>query len=129
MLTRWVLKTWPAILIFSLLIGAASVPRMIQLYRHISTDPIDLLPQDHPNVQTLIQVRQKVENRTRVTLVLESEKPEATIRYMKELVGRLEKEPFIEKVQYLKPGYAFFDKYKLLFLDLKDLTLIRDRID
>ncbi|MBI2982062.1 MAG: MMPL family transporter [Deltaproteobacteria bacterium] len=64
-----------------------------------------------------------------MTLVLESEKPEATIRYMKDLAARLAREPFIEKVQYKKPGYAFFDKYKLLFLDLKALTEIRDRID
>ncbi|MBI2082809.1 MAG: MMPL family transporter [Deltaproteobacteria bacterium] len=129
MLARWALKIWPLILIVSLAIGAFSIPRTIRLYRQISTDPVDLLPNDHPNVQTLTQIRKKVENRTRIPLILESENPDRTISYLKDLASRLKATPFVGKVSLTKPGHHFFDQYKLLFLELGDLQEIRDRID
>ncbi len=100
---------------------------MIRLYKNISTDPVDLLPADNPNVKTLLKVRDKLERGTQMALVLESEDPAKTLAAMKELIARLEKEPYVGSILYRQAGYDFFDRHKLLFLDLEDLKTIRDR--
>lgn len=110
-------------------VSAFSVRPTIRLFKNISTDPIDLLPKKHPNVLTLLKVREKLERGVRSSLVIESEDREANIRFLNHLVGELEKLPYIAHVESKKMGYEFFDKHKLLFMEKKDLETIRDRID
>jgi predicted RND superfamily exporter protein len=128
-LTTLNLKLWPLILIGTLALTAASVPRTIQLFKNISTDPADLLPHDNPNVQALLKVRDKLEKGVRTSVVFESDDPEATLRFLADTVEKLENEPTVGRVIARKIGYDFFDKYKMLFIDLDDLRTIRDRID
>ncbi len=123
------LKIYPLVFILGLALGALSLPKMIYLLKHISTDAVDLLPPDYPSVQSLLKIRDKIENKTRFALVLESENPENTKRFMEDLKNQLLKDPAVGKVEDKKLGYHFFDKYKLLFLDLEDLITIRHRVD
>ncbi len=128
-LTAVNLKLWPLILIGTLALTALSVPRTIQLFKNISTDPIDLLPRKNANVQALLKVRDKLEKGVRTSIVFESDDPQATLQFLADTVEKLEHEPYVGRVIARKIGYDFFDKYKMLFVSLEDLRTIRDRID
>lgn len=127
--SKFTLRFWPLLLLIPLLLLFLSVPRMIHLYKNISSDPMDLLPPDHPNVQSLKKVREKIETRNRMAIILESDQPAQTVLALKEIAERLEREPYVEKTVYRKAGYDFFNKYKMLFIDLGDLKTVRDRLD
>ncbi|MBI2500415.1 MAG: MMPL family transporter [Deltaproteobacteria bacterium] len=129
MVSRLVTRFWPFILIVSLALGGLSLIPTINLYKKISTDPVDLLSPHHPNVKTLHQIREAYHERITIGIVLESADSERAIHYMKDLAGRLKSLPFVHEVHYRKVGYDFFDRNKLLFLDREDLQSIRDRID
>ena len=128
-LAQYVLRFWPLVLIGTLALSAASLPRTIQLFKTISTDPIDLLPKNNPNVQELLQVREKLERGSRAALVFESDDPDQTIKFLRDTVQQLQALPFVGRVVDRKIGYDFFNHHKLLFMDLEDLRTIRDRID
>jgi predicted RND superfamily exporter protein len=123
------IRYWPLILIAVITASAFSVPATVRLFKNISTDPIDLLPKDNPNVQTLLKVREKLERGIRSTIVIESPDREANLRFLNDTVEKLQKLPYISKVEWKKSGYEFFNKRKLLFVEKKDLETIRDRID
>ncbi len=123
------LKFWPLFLIGIVFLSVLSVPRTIRLFKNISTDPADLLPQDHPNVRELLKIRSKLERGVRTSFVFESEDPKATLRFLDDTAERLRRHPLVDRVIDRKVGYDFFNTYKFLFLDLEDLETIRNRID
>ncbi len=129
LLTTLTLKLWPLLMISILALSAASVPRTINLFKHISTDPADLLPEKHPNVRALMGVREKLEKGVRSSMTFESDDPEATLRFLADTVEKLEENPMVGRVIARKIGYDFFNRHKMLFLDKADLQTIRDRID
>ncbi|HCU23748.1 MAG TPA: hypothetical protein DF383_01925, partial [Deltaproteobacteria bacterium] len=49
-LVRFLLKYYWLVLLVGLGLSALSYPRMIHLFKNISTDPIDLLPKHYPTV-------------------------------------------------------------------------------
>jgi hypothetical protein len=102
---------------------------MAYLLKHISTDPVDLLPKHFQSVQTLLEIRDKVSQNHNFGIVLESDHPEQTKAALHALVPLIEKSPFTDKVQVTKPGYEFLDKNKFLYMETEDLRDIRDRID
>lgn len=126
---KMLLKIYPIVLLGSLVLGAFSLPKMVDLLKHISTDPVDLLPSDYPSVQNLLKIREKVESKSRFALVFESNNPENTKRFMADLKSKFLQDPQVGKVEDKKLAYQFFDQYKLLFLELEDLKTIRDRVD
>jgi len=126
---RFLYRFYLLFLLLGLTLGAVSIPRMVELFKHISTDPVDLLPQNYPSVQTLLQVRDKMEPKRRFGLALESENPEKTRQLLEDLKPLLRKSPYVGEVYTTKLGYEFFDKHKMYYLDLKDLKEIRERLD
>lgn len=122
-------RYWPIVLLVISLASAISIPPTIRLFKNISTDPIDLLPKDNPNVATLLKVREKLERGIRSTIVVESNDREANIRFINDTVEKLKTLPFVARVEWKKGGYEFFDKHKLLFMDKEDLETIRNRIE
>jgi predicted RND superfamily exporter protein len=128
-ITSFHLKYWHAVILITLIACGISIPSTVKLFKTISTDPIDLLPKNNPNVQTLLNVREKLERGNRSRFVIESDDREANIRFINDLVTKLKAQPFIFIVEEKKAGFDFFDKHKLLFMEKKDLVTIRDRID
>lgn len=116
-------------LILGLVLVYFSWPRMAFLFRHISTDPADLLSQRIQSVSSLLQIRKKVDRKRRFGVVFESENSEATKKALHDLAPLLEKNPLVGRVLIKKPGYDFFDKNKFLYVKTEDLKDIRDRID
>ncbi len=127
-LVRFLLKYYWLVILLALASAGFSYPRMIHLFKTISTDPIDLLPQDYPSVQALLKIRDKLKPKKTFGVVLESSDADAVKRALYDLKTRFEKRPEVGRALVTKPGYAFFDKYKLLYLDLEDLQEIRDRV-
>lgn len=128
-LVRLTSKFWPAVLVLFLIVSAASIPRTIRLFKAISTDPADLLPSKHPNVQSLFGLRDKLEKGVRTSIVFESDDPAATLRFLQETSEALRKEPYVGRVIDRKVGYDFFDKHKMFLVSLEDLKEIRQRVD
>jgi predicted RND superfamily exporter protein len=120
---RLLLKIYPLILIAGLALTLISWPRMGYLFKHISTDPVDLLPKDYQSVQTLLEIRDKVSQNNNFGIVLESEHPENTKAALHALKPLIEKSPLVGKVSLTKPGYEFLDKNKFLFMDTALQTL------
>ncbi len=108
------LKYWHIVILLTLLACGLSIPSTVKLFKTISTDPIDLLPKNNPNVKTLLKVREKLERGNRSRFVIESNDREANIRFIDDLVKKLEAQPFIAIIEAKKAGYEFFDKHKLL---------------
>ncbi len=128
-LTALTLKLWPLFLVGIFVLSGLSLPRTIHLFKTISTDPVDLLPSNYPNVQSLLKVREKLEKGVRTSVVFESEEPTQTVAFLKETVAKLRAHPMVGRVIDRKIGYNFFYKNKLLFIDLNDLQTIHNRID
>ncbi|MDL1872718.1 hypothetical protein FBR05_11000, partial [Deltaproteobacteria bacterium PRO3] len=127
-LVRFLLKYYWLVILLALASAGFSYPRMIHLFKTISTDPIDLLPQDYPSVQTLLKIRDKLKPKKSFGVVLESSDAEAIQRALYDLKARFERLPEVGRALVTKPGYAFFDKHKLLYLELEDLKEIRERV-
>lgn len=127
-LVRFLLKFYWLVILVALASAGFSYPRMIHLFKTISTDPIDLLPQDYPSVQTLLKIRDKLKPKKSFGVVLESTDAEAIKRALYDLKARFEQRPEVGRALVTKPAYAFFDKHKLLYLELEDLKEIRDRV-
>jgi len=128
-ITKFIMKTWPVLLIACGLLTALTYPKTQWLFSNISTDLIKLLPSDYKSVQELEKIRTRFKGGGALSLVFESENPEKTKKFIADLAEILRKDPKVSEVSYKKPDYSFFDKHKLLFLDLDDLETIRDRID
>lgn len=128
-LTSIIVRWWYIILITAGILTAFCYPYTTRLFGNISTDLIKLLPQHYKSVQTLEHIRSKFPNSTGLAIVLESPNADNTKKLLHFLVDKFTHDKAVKAVGYKKPGYSFFDKHKLLFLDLEDLTTIRDRID
>ena len=122
-------RLWYLPLILMSLLTALCYPATVDLFKNISTDLIKLLPSNYESVQTLEKIRAKFEGGSSLAIVLESENSEKTKEAILFLANEFLKDKEISNVHYKKIGYSFFDKHKLLFLDLEDLETIRDRID
>ena len=95
----------------------------------ISTTLSTLLPDHYPTVKISNNIKEHFKKRTGgdLVVIIDSPHPEKNLALVNSLAAYLSKNPEIERVQYLKPGFDFFDKHKLLFLDQSDLVSIRDR--
>ena len=88
-LSKLTSRYWPLFLVATIILSVLSIPRTIHLFKTISTDPIDLLPTDNPNIQSLLAIRNKLEKGIRVSLIFESEDPATTIKFMKDTSAKL----------------------------------------
>lgn len=128
-ITSIMVKWWLLIIIAMAGVTAFCYPYTAKLFGNISTDLIKLLPKDYVSVKTLEKIRTMFEGGSSLSVILESDNPEKTREALLFLAGELNKDPTVGGISYTKTGYSFFDKHKLLFLDLDDLQTIRDRID
>lgn len=118
--------------IFFLLAGVTvvlSLPRTIQLYKNVSTDLVSLLPDRYPSVQEVHKIRAKWEEGTHVAITLEGKGGKQIEGWLENLKGSLQTCPLVDHVDIQKGGYQFFYDHKLLFIDLEDLQIGKERLD
>lgn len=126
---RFLVRFYPLVIVLGIGLAVISFPRVGYLFKNLSTDPIDLLPNNYQSVINLKDIRDKFEKRKRFGIVFESENPENTKRLLADLKPILEKLSLVNRVYVRKPGFEFFDQYKFLYIDLEDLKEVRDQMD
>lgn len=101
----------------------------IKLITKISTNFSDLLPESYPSVKLGNEVKQKFKKKGGGDLILLFESPDPAHNHQAraDLVNYLQAIPEVENVKFKKENYDFFDKYKLLYMELEDLQKIRER--
>lgn len=128
-IVRFVAHWYFIIIICAIALAVAAFPRTVQLYSNIDTDLANLLPGEYESVQTIWQLRDKFKSVTSLIIVVEGPTVQETQDLMLELVDELEKDSKVLGVTFEKPGYDFFEKYALLYIDLDDLEEIDFRMD
>ncbi len=121
------------ILGFVTLLTLVSAPRAIKLLTTVKTDLIHLLPEDRPSVELTGIIQEKFNRRSSLFLVIQSPHKESNIKAVKMIAEALSKDAEVDFVETEKRGFDFFDKNKLLLVELKDLydlkEVIRKKID
>lgn len=116
------------IFISGIVLTYLAAPRAISLLTNIKTDLIHLLPDHYPSVYFSDEIKKKFDRRSSLFLILHSPDPEANKRAMMEARDYFKKIPGVGKVETEKKGFDFFERNKLLLIDLKDLYAIHDRL-
>jgi uncharacterized protein len=99
------------------------------LYSDVRADLRELLPKSARSVETLRELERRFGGFSQLSIVIESPDRAANRRFSDDLVAKLEKSPLIRSIRN-KPGPEgeFFEQRWWLFIDLKDLEEIRDRM-
>lgn len=126
---RFLIRFFPFVIVLTVVLGGLSLPRVIQLFKNINTDLVDLLPENFPSVQNLLEVRDRLQLKRRFVILLESDYPEKTQEALEDLKILLEGRPGVGKVYAKKEGFEFFKNHQMLYLPVTDLHEIRDKID
>lgn len=127
--SAFVVRRAPIIFAAALILAALSFPRAKGLFSRIDTDLTRLLPEHYESVKVINEIRKKFKATKSLDIAVENEDPDKAQAYAIDLAAFLEADPVVSQAIIKKPGYAFFDKHKLLYIDLPDLETIRDRID
>src|SRR3990167_4129878 len=119
-------------IMFPLFLGLAwfSLKPALSLLGRINTELSKLLPEDYPSVKIGNEIKQKFKEKGGgdLIIVLDSPNPENNLKVIEALSGFVQKIPEVDRVQYVKKGFEFFDEHKLLFIELDDLHQIKNRI-
>ncbi len=126
---KFVIHWYVLIILLAAVTAASAFPRTKQLYSNIDTDLTNLLPEDYESVKTIWKVRDMFQALAGMILVLEGPDIDGTQEILAKLADYLQRDPEISDVMYVKPGYDFFEKNALLYIDLEDLEEIDFRID
>ncbi len=113
------------------ILGAAGGYFSVHLFSNLRTDLEELLPTQARSVLDLNEVRSRLETTNNLAILMISDKPDASKRFVDALAGEIEKLPreVCAGVEYrIDKEIEFFAKRKSLFIDLKDLEMIRDYI-
>lgn len=91
-----------------------------------------LLPDNFQSVQDLNNMIARVPGENTLVVAIESTNQKAAIKFTNDLVEKLKLYPkrYIEDIDYnISHAKEFYEKNKYLYMDLTDLTEIRDRLD
>ena len=103
----------------------------IQLYKNLRTDFEELLPTTARSVVDLNEVASRLESIDNLAVLVFSKDTQASKRFVMDLADKLEKEPktTISSVEYrIDKELKFFNERAALYMDLEDLTKIRNYI-
>lgn len=98
-------------------------------FKNIKTDFAALLPEDQPSVLRLEDVGKRFGSIKNLEIVFETDRKEIIPGLFEELAEKISNLPGVDKIRYKKPGYEFFKKNELLYLETDELRGIRDEID
>ena len=108
----------------------------VRLFGNLKTDIEELLPTNARSVIDLNEVTSRLESTENIDVLIFSEHPEASKRFVDDLADRLERFPrdTIAGVEYrIDRELNFFKQRRALYIDIEDLlrikTYLRERID
>lgn len=114
-----------------ILLGIIGAHYSVELYKNLRTDIEELLPTTARSVLDLGEVTQRLESIDNLAVVILSEKPEASRRFVDAVVAELAKAPRdrIASVEHkIDRELKFFNDRRPLYMDLGDLQKVRDYI-
>ena len=101
------------------------------LYLNLKTDILELLPTTSRSVIDLERVTARLESIDNLAILVFSSHPDESRRFVTDLAGKLNQVPkdVIASIEYkIDKELEFFKKHQALYLELEDLTQIRDYI-
>ncbi|MFO1463599.1 MAG: MMPL family transporter [bacterium] len=120
---------WPLALLFTLLF-AFSVAKASHL--KLRSDFKELLPENFQSLKDLDRILKRVGGEGSLIVAVESEHPEASIRFANDLVAKLKGYPpeYLKQVDYnVAEVKRFFEDHKYLYMDLEDIKTLYDRLN
>ncbi|NDD92542.1 hypothetical protein EBZ37_10700 [bacterium] len=130
-ITRWLIRRAGLIALMGTLLGAIGAAYSVKLYKNLRTDIEELLPTSARSVLDLDEVTRRLESIDNLAIVMLSEAPDASKRFVDSLVVELKKAPRekVAGVEYkIDRELQFFAARRPLYMDLPDLEKIRDYI-
>ncbi len=113
------------------LLGAVGALYSVELYKNLRTDIEELLPTTARSVLDLGEVTQRLESIDNLGVLIFSQNPQATQKFVDDLAKELATAPkdVIADVEYkIDQELQFFRARRGLYLDLEDLVKVRDYI-
>jgi predicted RND superfamily exporter protein len=124
------------LIVGSLAVAAVSLVFTVKLFMNLRPDIEELLPSTARSVQDLAEVRSRLIATDSLGILVFSDKPDASKRFVVDLVKKLKEVPddTIARIDYrLKEAPEFFSNRRALYLDAEDLkgirNFVRDRIE
>lgn len=128
---RFIVRNAVFVSILGTLLGVVGAYYSIQLYKNLRTDFEELLPTTARSVVDLNEVASRLESIDNLAVLVFSKDTQASRRFVTDLAEKLQKEPktTISSVEYrIDRELKFFNERASLYMDLEDLTKIRDYI-
>ncbi|MBU6374876.1 MAG: MMPL family transporter, partial [Bdellovibrionales bacterium] len=130
-ITRWLIRRAGLIALVGTLLGVLGTAYSVKLYKNLRTDIEELLPTTARSVLDLDEVTRRLESIDNLAVVMLSDNPSASKRFVDALVTELKKAPRekVAGVEYkIDRELQFFAARRPLYMDLPDLEKIRDYI-
>ncbi len=130
-LTRALIRRAGLITAIGLALGVVGTYFSVQLYKNLRTDIEELLPTTARSVIDLDEVTKRLESIDNLGIVMLTEDPAGSKRFVDALAAELQKAPRekIAGVEYkIDRELEFFRKRRPLYMDVGDLKRIRDYI-
>ncbi len=121
---RW----WLALAFLGLFAFSVEKARHLEL----KSDFKELLPANFQSVIDLNKIVERIGGNGSLIVAIESDDPEASIRFGEALVGQLKEYPpeLIHRIEYNAGSLkTFFMDHKYLYMDLEDIKTIHDRLE
>jgi hypothetical protein len=118
------------ILVIALLLALPSTYWSALLFGDLRADLRELLPEHAESVETLKNLERRFGGWSQLSIVIRSPDRAANRRFSDDLVQKLEKVEAIRSVRNkLGPEYDFFGERRFLYVELKDLVEVEERIE
>lgn len=119
---------WPLALLFTLFfVFCAAETRHLKL----KSDFKELLPENFQSLKDLDRILARVGGEGALIVAIDSEDPEASIRFANDFVVKLKEYPpeYIKQIDYnVAEVKNFFQEHKYLYMDLEDIQKIYNRL-
>ncbi len=120
----------------SLILTTVATFFSVKLYKNLRTEFEELLPAKARSVRDLGRIRNRLESSSNLAILVFSEHPKESKRFVTDLSKTIEKElgDLVSRVEYnIAPEIRFFNRRRALMIDIGDLrkvrNYVRDRID
>ena len=119
-------KHYRVVLAGAILISLLSLLWARQL--SLESNIVALLPEDSPSVLELNRLTEKLGGTGDLQIMIRSPDSQRSIEYAESLLATLRRMPWVEHASMGNPT-EFFDARKLLYVDLDDLEVIKERVE
>lgn len=129
--TRLILRQAGWVVFLSIVLSVVGAYFSAHLYKNLRPDMEELLPTSARSVIDLNEVTTRLESTENLAVIIFSDSPKESLRFVIDLADRLQKLPkgLVASVEYrIDRELAFFQKRKSLYMEQEDLVSIRDYI-